>query len=135
MKVYVASTLSNADNVRKIYDKLKSFGIEISYDWTSFHFTKDDTNIDEIKNVALNELLGAIDCDLLLLVAPAKLGAHVELGAALASRILRGSPEIVFLTDENIEFKTFYQLDCVRKFDNLDAVYKFIINFKKGFKC
>ena len=132
MKVYVASTLTNAENVKKIYNILKENNIEIMYDWTSFNFTKNDLdNVDKIREVALNELCGAMDCDLLFMVAPAKLGAHVELGAALASRILRGSPEIVFLTNDDIEFKTFYQFEHIHKFDKLEKAIEFIMNFNK----
>lgn len=85
MKIYVASSLRNKENASALIEMCKRAGCTITYDWTG-HGQIDAKETDKIAAVARGELQGVLDCDVLLLLLPGRLGSHVELGAALAMK-------------------------------------------------
>lgn len=96
MKVYIASTLSNAERVAKLRDRLQNLGIEITYDWTSHGMVLEPGDLDEI---AAQELQGVIDADHLFVVLPGGKGTHVELGAMIAMHLDKYEFPITILHD------------------------------------
>lgn len=123
-KVYIASSLHNADRVQKLAKLFISHGIEISYDWTTHGqvFSKD-----ELKRYGEAEINGVLDADVLFFLQPGRAGAHVELGIALAMTRLGRNIAIVLLEEEPVEQKTFYYLDSVNKFDDIDDAINFTL--------
>ncbi len=105
-KIYVASSLENAVNVRNIYDYLICNDHIITYNWTKHGRI---TKVEDLREVGRNEFDGVVDCDLLIMLMPARLGSHVELGIALAL----GKPVIIITADLEYEDKSFYHLDNV----------------------
>jgi len=77
MKIYIASSLHNAEQVRNWRDALAPFGITLTFDWTQ------PPTQDRVKLAAL-EMAGIRDAEAFILLLPGRKGAHVELGAALA---------------------------------------------------
>jgi nucleoside 2-deoxyribosyltransferase len=105
-KIYVASSLENAVNVINIYDYLICNDHIITYNWTKHGRI---TKVEDLREVGRNEFDGVVDCDLLIMLMPARLGSHVELGIALAL----GKPVIIITADLEYEDKSFYHLDNV----------------------
>ena len=93
-KFYIASTLSNVENVAIIADKFLKTGWQWSFNWTPFSSLG---NLNSLKEISQNEVNGVLDCDLFLMLFPAQRGSHVELGIALAS----GKPILLLAPDEN----------------------------------
>lgn len=98
MKFYIASSLGNAENVRKIADYFTVKGWTQTYDWTTHGPVKD---IEHLENVAAEELRGVTGCDVFFLLLPGKRGSHAELGAALASK----KPVIILSPDQDLFYE------------------------------
>lgn len=94
MKFYIASSLGNAESVRKISNYLGSRGWEQTYDWTTHGLI---TNPSMLPSVAIYEINGVINSDVVFVLLPGARGTHAELGAAIASKkpiiILATSPD------------------------------------------
>lgn len=82
MKIYIASRLTNIDNVRLLRDELIKREHEITYDWTEHGSLQHSP--EQWKEVATKELQGVLDADVVIVIMPGGRGTHVELGAALA---------------------------------------------------
>lgn len=80
-KFYVATTLSNADQAKIAINRLQDFGHELTYNWINHGLV---TNAEQRTNVALKEIEGVVQCDLLFVIWPGGGGTHVEIGVALA---------------------------------------------------
>ena len=120
-KFYIASSLDNVANVRHATEQMVLAGYTKTYDWTTHGRVHD---IKELGLIAQKELKGVVDADFLVLLMPAKLGSHVELGAALALN------KPVYLIENGIEYeeKSFYNLQNVRRYSNIDSLIKELIN-------
>ena len=83
MKVYIASTLSNADEAQAVSEALALDGWETTYPWFS-HGSVQAEGEERIREVAAAEIAGVLEADLVIVVLPGGRGTHVELGIALA---------------------------------------------------
>lgn len=111
MKFYIGSSRKNSELVNCYVNALKNFGWEITYNWL------ENININEtkkeLKKIAIKEHQGIIDADVVIIILPAGIGTHVELGMALALN------KKVFLCFKNEEdFNTqkmvaFYELPAI----------------------
>jgi hypothetical protein len=117
MKLYVASTLSNADRVKEIQQILRDAGHEITYSWAE-HGTITDRS--QLKPVAILERDGVWNAEALVFVTPVAEGSCIEFGIAVGKQ-LSGIPMPIYLLKERpIErYKTFYELDQVRQLDSV----------------
>lgn len=88
-KVYVASALANYEDVLLLQGDFISRDWEIAFDWASmrreekelgYHLTQEDK-----KQLAASMVEGVLAADLLVLLAPGRRGAHVELGIAIGA--------------------------------------------------
>lgn len=116
MKIYIASALKNAEKVRSVRDRLIDLGHTITYDWTT-HSRVEDVNL--LKDIAIKEMGGVIEAELLVVLWPAGFGTHCEFGMAAAT----GKPIYMHLPDDpDIELKSFYFLESVSKFTDLEKL-------------
>lgn len=115
LKVYVASSLHNKANVNDLYKYLGRLGHTITYDWTTHGGVNDP---EALKSICLKEFNGVVDCDLLIMLMPARLGSHVELGVALAL----ARPVIIVTDSDDFEIKSFYYMDNVHMIDGIDRL-------------
>lgn len=119
-KVYVASSLLNANRATEIMNQFRAAGATITHDWTTHGMITDEA---ELGRHGQMEFHGAVNCDLFFFLHPGRTGAHVELGAALAST---NNPTIVMLFEgEAPETKTFYHLECVNRFYDAQEAMQF----------
>ncbi len=118
-KFYVATTISNADQAKIVSRRLSDFGHELTYDWTVHGRVSDPKLMEEI---AIKEINGVIEADVLVALWPAQRGTHIELGAALAT-----NKPIFFIIPENFDADiSFYNHPNVVKLDNLDKAIEVI---------
>ena len=114
-KIYVASSLYNKTNVKALYKYLAYLQCSITYDWTTHGGVNDEVSL---KEIGLKEYQGVVDCDVLVMLMPARLGSHVELGIALALC----KPIVIITNGEDFEKKSFYFLDHVNIIRDIDAL-------------
>lgn len=113
--IYIASSLDNGERVKQINDILSKQGHTITYDWTK-HGRVTDT--DQLVEIAKGEYEGVKDCDVFLMVHPARLGSHFEFGAAYSL-----NKKIFILEETEIsELKSFYFLPGIEIYKTLDEI-------------
>ncbi len=83
MKYYIATSLSRIAAHNVVRDTLKTWGHEISYDWT-VHGSVKSISKERLKEVATLELGGVAEADFIVVLLPGGSGTHLELGFALA---------------------------------------------------
>jgi len=106
-RVYIASSLHNAERVKHIKQKLESLGVMVTYDWTVHGQVFDK---EELIRIAIAEEQGVSDADVFLMVFPGRTGTHVEFGLARGLGI-----PIVLLEEVEVEQKSFYYLPGLHK--------------------
>lgn len=124
-RLYIASTLTNADRVRRLRDKFATFGVRLTYDWTLHNDGIDlhipDSNPPRKQEVALNEYNGVLKADVVLVIMPGGCGTHFEFGAAYAT----GTPIVLLLDEHSGPSPCFHFLPLVtRCFTEAEAVTK-----------
>lgn len=123
MKIYVASSLLNKQNVKEVIDKIINSGHEVTYDWT-VHGKVEPSQKELMQEICDSEVKGVMNCDALLLLSPARTGSHVELGIAIALN------KPIFLHIEDSEFKSFYMHKSVMYISsNQNDVIEACINY------
>jgi nucleoside 2-deoxyribosyltransferase len=83
MQYYIATSLLRASAHHTVRDALKTFGHEISYDWTS-HGSVKSVSKERLREVATLELDGISKTDFVVVLLPGGHGTHLELGFAIA---------------------------------------------------
>lgn len=86
MKLYLASGLSNRATVAQVARDLRELGHTITYDWTE-HGSVQDASDEEKAAVAMAELGGVLEAEMVVAILPGGRGTHVEIGAALGAGI------------------------------------------------
>jgi hypothetical protein len=81
---YIASSLENVENVKRLRDELVSRGWTHTYDWSTHGSVQDDPS--RWRAVARAEVDGVIQADTVIVLMPGGRGTHVELGIALGIR-------------------------------------------------
>ena len=114
-KIYVASSLDNAKRISEIVQILKDAGYEITYDWTTHGRVE---NQEQLQQIAKGEYDGVKDCDVFIMVHPARFGSHFEFGAAYAL-----GKRIMILEESEIEeLKSFYFLSGIERFKSIQDI-------------
>lgn len=105
IKYYIASSLENASNAKKLMKRLNNAGWQLTYDWTKHGAIKD---IAKLKKAARQEMQGVIDADIVIVLLPGARGTHTELGIALATNkkvfIYADDEKDLILTDRTCSF-------------------------------
>ena len=91
MKVYIATGLENAKESSQLENRLIEDGWERTYDWTK-HGSVQDDGPERIAQVAVDEINGVLQADLLIALLPGGRGTHIEIGCAIG----HGIPVILF---------------------------------------
>lgn len=85
LSVYIATTLDNWAAHNRVADRFRQRGWEVTYDWTTHGSVAGDEVL--ARQVAINEIQGVLDADVVVVLLPGGKGTHTELGAALAQGI------------------------------------------------
>ena len=124
MRVYIASSLNNAERVVEIRDILISRGINITYDWTSHGYSD---HIEELKTIAKCEYDGVVSATCVLLVLPARIGSHFEFGVAYA----KGIPVVILDESDDEREVSFYYLPLIYKYSDAQSAINKVIEVVK----
>lgn len=87
---YLASAISDVERARRLIGELDQHGWTCTFDWTQYEIDPvvgSKLTMDERTDIAQQEINGVVEADVMVLLLPGGRGAHVELGAALASNI------------------------------------------------
>lgn len=124
-RLYVATSLYNAEQAKELISFYRSKGVEITYDWTEHGLIEDE---DQLPEIGVLETEGVRTADCMFMVFPCRTGAHVELGIAIAS----GVPVVIYLQGGE-EFKPFYFVKGVSKYYDFEAAKQAVLDilFKK----
>ena len=134
MKFYIASKLESAARVRELAEKLKSWGWQHTYDWTT-HGSVQSEGQERLIEVAENEIQGVREADVVIVLLPGGRGTHAELGAA---NILR---KPVFIWAESDGFFESNKKTCAFYWNQNvtrvigDRLNLLIALFEYAFKC
>jgi nucleoside 2-deoxyribosyltransferase len=91
-RFYLATRKDRGNEADALSAELKAHGWERTYTWTAL----DPAKTDDFAEVALKEIAGVRDADVLIVLLPGGFGTHVEIGAALAL----GKPVILHAPDQ-----------------------------------
>ncbi len=124
MKYYIAAQLCNSKLHNFIRDELTIQGHTITYDWT-VHGPVYADGYKRCGEVAVEELKGVSDADIVIVIMTGSRGTHVELGAALVLgkmvMFYSENPEDHGVTDR---FCAFYAHPNVFHFRQMEEVIK-----------
>ncbi len=123
MNIYIASRFGRKNEVCALHEQLKRLGHNIIEDWTVHADIKPYEHHAELsRQYAVDDARGAMNCDVfILLTDESGTGMYTELGAALASRILRGTPRIC-VTGAHIDRSFFYFHPEVERYQTVEEV-------------
>lgn len=91
-KFYLATRKDRAAQAEKLLEALNAHGWERTFVWSG----EDRAGAEEYPKLALAELAGVREADVLIVLLPGGYGTHVEIGAALAL----GKPVILHAPDQ-----------------------------------
>jgi len=91
-KFYLATKKDRAAQAEKLLEALKSRGWERTFTWLG----EDKAGAEEYPELAVAELAGVREADVLIVLLPGGYGTHVEIGVALAL----GKPVILHAPDQ-----------------------------------
>ncbi len=125
MKFYVTGRSSNYPLVQSIFKELKLKGHEIVFEWTDLPMIKPYTE-NQVRAAEYSEqgIQGVIDADVYILLADREgNGVFTELGAALASHAIKGSPRIFAINEANQDAAMFHYHPAIVWKKSLEEVF------------
>ncbi|HSX33185.1 MAG TPA: hypothetical protein VLF91_02500 [Candidatus Saccharimonadales bacterium] len=121
-RVYIAASFEQRDEVRELYDKLRTEGHIITADWTVHQEIAQLDSVEEREALkaryAVEDTNGVRSASVFaLLLGPRKsTGAHIELGIALGARVAR-----ICLIGEPDQSQLFYDHPGITTVPNVEA--------------
>jgi hypothetical protein len=125
-KVYVGTSLHNAERAQQIQKRFRDAGCIITYDWTTHGQVHTE---EELIRFGIEEEKGIQNCDVFFMIFPARTGTHWEGGLARGLQLAGKKIAIVILMEEDQEKKTFHYLDGVSRFTDEDAAIEHSLSF------
>lgn len=127
-KIYIASTLGNAERVRQIRDRLVRLDIGLTYDWTEHnggqpYISNEDAALK--REVAEKELTGVRDAEAILVVLPGGCGTHFEMSAAYCWR----KPIVMLIQATNDNIPSFHYLRNIDKTTSEDEAIQMVLQY------
>lgn len=128
MNIYIAASFSLKDEVRKLYTLFKSYGHEITVDWTTHEGTtpeERDEKAELMEEYLMEDLRGIGEADVFVLLSggPPGKGRFIEFGVALHSLIMTGAPRIFVVGDHTNE-SIFYYHPSVQRRGSIDEILR-----------
>ena len=128
MKFYVAAFADEKEKVRRIYQRLRRLGHDITVDWTVrtvLSGKKRDEHPEQVQEIAVRDMKGILESDIFVLLSEPADGRakYAELGAAIVSCLEGGKPRIYVLGKETNQSVFFYH-PAVTRVHRLDDILK-----------
>lgn len=136
MKFYVASSITNKAEVRKLFGTLKTKGHEVTTDWTLTDEIPEDARglrRDYTQSIAKRDFEGIRECDAFVLLSKPAEGRsmYVELGLAIATYEATGKP-LVFVVGPDNDESVFYFHPAVQRVGTLEEALGRAMEIKVG---
>lgn len=102
MKFYVTGRSNNYERVREVFERVKAAGHEVTFEWTTLPMVKPyHVHHKQAAEYAKRGIDGVVEVDVYILFAHEDgNGVYTELGAALASNTIQGTPKIYAIGEE-----------------------------------
>ena len=128
MKFYIAAWAGSRKMVKELMSRIEAMGHEITVDWTDLlgiPKPERDQHQEAVREVAVRDINGVLAADVLVLFSEPDDGGgrYVELGAAIASHMQRGKPEIFIVGDKTSQ-SLFYYHDSVIRLKTIEEVFQ-----------
>jgi hypothetical protein len=103
MKFYIAGKFEEVDAIHALFERVRSQGHEITYDWTTHVKSKPYIDhVDRIQSYAENELDAILDSDVFIYLTHERgTTLHMEYGTALTKKKLGGDIKIYAVGEHN----------------------------------
>ena len=124
MKFYIAGKFEEVDVIHELYNRVRSAGHEISYDWTTHIKSKPYTEyVERIQLYAENELNAILDSDVFIYLTHERgTTLHMEYGAALAKK--RSGENIrIYAVGEHNARSPWYFNPLAKRVDSVEEVF------------
>ncbi len=129
MKFFISGQIDDANNIRKMMDRVEKAGHEVTHDWTNVDVflggTQDKLNNPEESGLrAAKDIQGVVDSDIYVLSSDNESvgkGMYVELGAALALQNALGKPKVYVVGQLN-HLSVFYLHPAVTRVGSIEDV-------------
>jgi len=124
MKFYIAGKFEEVEQIHQLYERVRSAGHEIAYDWTTHIKSKPYVeHVDRIRSYAENELEAILDSDVFVYLTHERgTTLHMEYGAALAKKKLGGTIEIYAVGEHN-DRSPWYFNPLVKRVDTVEEAF------------
>lgn len=125
MKFYVTGRSSNFEAVKKTFQKLKTDGHEVTFEWTSLPMVKPySENQDKAAQFAVDAIQGVLDADVYVIFTHKDgNGVFTELGAALAMNMNSGKPRIIAIGEKHLDAAMFHAHPAIEWCENIDVFW------------
>ncbi len=102
MKFYVTGRSNNYSRVEEAFSRIKAAGHEVTFEWTTLPMAKPySENQERASEYAVKGIQGVVDADVYILFAHEDgNGVFTEFGAALATKAIKGKPEVYAIGEE-----------------------------------
>ena len=126
MRFYVASCITNKDQVRDLFHSLEQAGHSVTVDWTETDTVPErdrNNEVDHIRAIAKRDFDGILNCDGFILLSDPSEGRsmYVELGLAIALHASTGKPSVFVLGEANDQ-SVFYYHPAVRRVASVEEI-------------
>ena len=124
MKIYIAARFTEKAMVQVLYKQLRTLGHTITADWTQHSNVKPyNEHPKEAGEYAVEDLQGTIESDVFIYFTSPEVGAGLsaELGAALASHVRTGAPQI-YVVGDYAATNAFHYHPAIKRVETIEAV-------------
>lgn len=131
MKVFVSGRIHDQENIQKALSSVKKAGHEILFDWTTRGNLKPYTKNSSQSSQFAKDAMDAISTsDVFICITHPEVagGSSAELGAAIQSHILTGTPRIYMVGEYNTDV-VFYFHPAIQKVKSIEDV---LVEVAKG---
>jgi hypothetical protein len=127
MKFYIAGKFEEVDIVHELFERVRSLGHEVAYDWTTHIKAKPyEENVELIRSYAENELTAILDSDVFVYLTHERgTTLHMEFGAALA-KAAAGSDIRIFAVGQHNNRSPWYFNTHVERVSSVDEVFSLL---------
>jgi len=130
MKFYVAARFVKKEVVRELYKKIEGLGHEITVKWTEQESLKPyEENQGKVQECVDADIEGVRTADVVIVlseVATDARGMYIELGIAMLSNILNGSPKIYALVEDG-SYSAFYFHSSITRVSSLEEIPELMV--------
>jgi len=142
MSVYLAGKYSDIEGIRENIEKIRSNGIEISYDWTiRAERNKNQLRLGEdLGSDAEEDIKGVMNAEWTIIMMTDKeyvyRGSFCELGASLSRDIRKGKRRTIIISEDGVSASSccFYYHPGVIHCNKIEEAIEIIRNNKEDWK-